>query len=299
MNQWHRYGHSRLVQLHRGVDLYDCMRSVQNQGVHRCVPIPLIRGFRCLCDPAGDRILAAHPAVSRVEDDIEVTLAASSFGLRHAQVTPGVLPDGIRAIRARSAWSISQGEGVGVAIFDTGVDLFHPDLAANVAGGINLVTPGTPPQDDNGHGTHVAGIVAAVGSTTSVIGVAPRARLFAIKVLDDKGDGRLSDVILGLQWIVDQKIPVANMSLDIRNNSEALETAVRNAVASGVTIVAATGNLGKPNSVTYPAAYREVIAVSAVSCDGKPTAFTSTGPEVDLAAPGVGVLSTALNRRYG
>lgn len=287
----------RLVLLRDGVDLYDCMGGIESQGIGRCVPLPLISGFHCLCDERGEGFLTKHPAVSLVEENPTVNVAAITMqdpsSRRAVNITQA-----IRAIHADEAWRLSQGEGVGVAVFDTGIDLSHPDLVGRVHGGINLITRGAQPQDDHGHGTRVAGIIAAAGRTPAVTGVAPKARLYAVKVLDANGDGAVSDLILGLQWVMERKIPVVNMSIDIPEESQALATAIHNAIASGVTIIASTGNRGVGNPPVYPAAYPGVIGVSAVTLDGRPVSFATAGPEVDLVAPGLAIRTTTLRRGY-
>lgn len=145
--------------------------------------------------------------------------------------------------------------------------------------------------DDNGHGTHVAGTVAAIDNTIGVIGVAPQVDLYAIKVLDRNGSGWLSDVIEGLDWAVANNMDVVNMSLGSSSDASAFRTAVQNANAAGLVQVAAAGNdSGGP--VGYPAAYPEVIAVSASTNSDQIASFSSVGPEVDFIAPGASIYST-------
>lgn len=298
MNLSGSYSRCRLVSLCADGDLFNCVRDLSAQGIHCCTPVPLIGGVICHCDEAGVRAVKAHPDVTIVEDDVPVRLVGTQV-TRRVQRRTEFIPDNIWRVRAPQAWAATQAQDVRVAIVDTGIDLQHPDLIANIAGGINLVKAGAIPRDDNGHGTHVAGIAAAVHNRIGVAGVAPSARLYAVKVLDASGSGQLSNVILGLQWTVDQGMDVVNMSLGLPVDVQAFRTAIRNAAASGLTIVAAAGNLGGTNSVIYPAKYPEVIAVSAVTTEGKIASFSSTGPEVDVAAPGVNILSTLPARRYG
>jgi subtilisin family serine protease len=287
----------RLVLLRDGVDLYHCMSGIESQGIGRCVPMPLIGGFHCLCDEHADGFLSAHPAVSLVEANSTVNLTA--IALQDPSIRqPGNITEAIRTIHAHEAWRLSQGEGVGVAVFDTGIDLTHPDLNNRVYGGINLIKPGAQPQDDHGHGTRVAGIIAATGRSPAVTGVAPKARLYAVKVLDANGDGAVSNLILGLQWVMERNIAVVNMSLDIPEESQALAAAIHKAIASGITIVASTGNRGPANPPAYPAAYPGVIGVSAVTLDGRAVSFGTAGPEVDLVAPGFAIRTTTLRRGY-
>jgi hypothetical protein len=167
------------------------------------------------------------------------------------------------------------GAGVGVAIVDTGIDLSHPDL--DVASGVSFVEGHPSALDGQGHGTHCAGIVAARDDDVGVVGVAPGAKLYAVKVLDDDGSGSLSDVIAGLDWVTKNadRIAVANLSLGVRGQSPALRAAVQAAVHAGVVIVCAAGNDGADvfgedgvfgtADDSIPAAFPEVCAVSAIS----------------------------------
>jgi len=190
----------------------------------------------------------------------------------------------------------NNGEGIKIAIIDTGIDRDHPDLDDNIMGGVNFVSiPSwkTPDpnkwDDDNGHGTHVAGIIAAEDNNTGVVGVAPGADLYALKVLDRTGSGYVSDVVAAIQWATVNEIQVINMSLG-GGASLTLEAACLLAYyQDGLILVAAAGNGG---SVIYPAAYPSVIAVSATDEGDNLADFSSTGIEVELAAPGVDIYST-------
>jgi len=202
---------------------------------------------------------------------------------------------GINRVHAQAAWPITEGKGVKVAIIDTGIDTSHPDLSGQVDGGYSAITKTENPndyQDDNGHGTHVAGTVAAKRDGKGVVGVAPKARLYAVKVLDADGSGNLSDVIDGIVWAAKNKMDVANMSLGAPVDSEAMKRAVRFARGSGVVVVASAGNSGK--SVGFPGAYEDTIAVAASDYTDKLAGFSSRGPEVDFIAPGVDVLSAKM-----
>ena len=202
---------------------------------------------------------------------------------------------GINRVHAPSAWSNTQGKGVKVAVIDTGIDSSHPDLSGSVDGGYSAITKTENPsdyQDDNGHGSHVAGTIAAHRDGKGVVGVAPKARLYAVKVLNADGSGSLADIIDGIVWAAKNKMDVANMSLGGPESSEALKKAIRFARGSGVVIVAAAGNSGE--AVGFPAAYEDTIAVAASDSDDKLAGFSSRGPEVDFIAPGVDVLSVKM-----
>lgn len=203
---------------------------------------------------------------------------------------------GINRVHAPAAWPITEGKGVKVAVIDTGIDASHPDLSGSVDGGYSAITKTENPadyQDDNGHGSHVAGTIAGHRDGKGVVGVAPKARLYAVKVLDADGSGNLSDVVDGIVWAAKNHMDVANMSLGAPVDSEAMHRAVRFARGSGVVIVAAAGNSG--GSVGFPGAYDDTIAVAASDSNDKLASFSSRGPEVDFIAPGVDVLSAKMN----
>jgi subtilisin family serine protease len=175
-----------------------------------------------------------------------------------------------------------------VAIIDTGIDYNHSDLYANYAGGYDFVNSDDDPMDDNGHGTHVAGIIAAEDNDEGVVGVAPEASLYALKVLDSDGSGYVSEVIFAIQWASDpdgdgsanDRLDIINMSLGADRGNIFLKWAC---------------NL----AYIYPAAYYSVIAVSATDSNDTLASFSSTGKQVELAAPGVSINSTLLGGGYG
>ncbi|AFK06865.1 subtilisin-like serine protease [Mesotoga prima MesG1.Ag.4.2] len=193
-------------------------------------------------------------------------------------------------------WETSTGAGVKVAILDTGIDPSHPDLAGRVSEGVDFTGIGSS-FDDNGHGTHVSGTVAAIYSNNDgVYGVAPDATLVPVKVLSASGSGTLESIIWGIQWAIDNDIDVINMSLGTSSDMQSLEDACNAAFADGILIVAAAGNSGnKPgnrDTVEYPGGYASVIAVAASDSNDARATFSSTGPDVELIAPGVSILST-------
>ncbi|MGD2063087.1 MAG: S8 family serine peptidase [Nitrospirota bacterium] len=186
--------------------------------------------------------------------------------------SPQVTPTGVARVGADLA--TATGSGVTIAIIDTGIDACHPDLSPNYKGGKNLLVKGKgEPVDDNGHGTHVAGIVAAADNGFGVVGVAPDASLYAVKVLDSDGAGSLSTVIKGLDWAVKNGMDVANLSLgalDLSLGSGPMCNAVASAVAAGVTVVVAAGNAASEALLFTPANCPDSLAVSAfVDSDGQ------------------------------
>ena len=187
------------------------------------------------------------------------------------------------------------GSGADIAILDTGIDSDHPDLEANLGAGKAYVdsTSGSEPwDDDQGHGTHCAGIADAVDNGEGVIGVSTAATLHAVKVLDSSGYGYYSDIAAGLEWSANQGYDVASLSLGGSADSSTIRNACQYAVDNGVLVVAAAGNDGTADSVRYPAKYDTVIAVSATDSSDGLAYFSSYGPEVELAAPGYSIYAT-------
>lgn len=207
------------------------------------------------------------------------------------------IPWGVKRVNASAVWPVTMGAGIKVAVIDTGVDYSHPDLQDNYAGGFNAIISTTPPLDDHGHGTHVAGTIAAVRDFKGVVGVAPKARLYGVKVLDNTGSGYISWIISGIEWAVDNNVDLINMSLGASYSVDSLAQAVTAAYKKGVTMICAAGNTA--GSVIYPAKYPEAIAVSASDSSDKIASFSSRGPEIDFIAPGVSVYSTYYGSSYG
>ncbi len=243
--------------------------------------------------------LERNPAVVSIEEDIVVT------ALPKPDKPPGQdkkppkdgeeppppqeLPWGVDRIDAEYAWGTSTGTGVKVAVLDTGIDYKHLDLDDNCYGGVNVINPHKDYRDDNGHGTHVAGIIAAENNEIGVIGVAPEAALYGVKALDRNGSGWLSDIIAGLEWCFNNEMDIVNMSFGSNSDIQAFHDAC-DAAANSLVLVAAAGNDSGP--VDYPAAYSSVIAVSATNSSDGLAYFSSYGSEIALAAPGVNILST-------
>ena len=183
-----------------------------------------------------------------------------------------------------------------VAVVDTGIDFRHPDLAPNYKGGWNAIVSTATPLDDQGHGTHVSGTIAAVKDLKGVVGVAPSVDLYGVKVLDKNGSGQYSWVVAGIEWAVMNGMDVINMSLGGGSGTEALRQIMIKSKEMGVAVVCAAGNDSGP--VNYPAKYPEAIAVSASDSSDKIAYFSSRGPEIVVIAPGVNVYSTRKGGGY-
>ena len=195
-------------------------------------------------------------------------------------------------------WRLTQGEGVKVAILDTGIDTDHQDLEDAIIDTKDFTNDGI--EDDNGHGTHCAGIVGARLNGVGFVGVAPKAQLMIGKVLDNKGSGAFSWIAEGVYWAVDSGANVISMSLGGPGSDPELFRAIQYALFHGVYVICAAGNEGAlyQNSIGYPGRYGGVITVASHDRNGNPSGFSSRGGEVDVMAPGSNIWSTYKNNGY-
>ncbi|MET3726967.1 subtilisin [Fictibacillus halophilus] len=197
--------------------------------------------------------------------------------------------------------SYYSGKGVKVGVLDTGIDTKHEDL--KIAGGASFIPGASTYNDDNGHGTHVAGIIAAQDNDFGIKGLSPQVELYAIKVLDKNGVGLHSQIINGIEWAVQNKLNIINLSLSSEEGSKALRLAVDEAHKKGLHIVAASGNhtdttFSEDQAVMFPAKYESVVAVGAIDQYDKHPNFSGSGPELEIVAPGVNIYSTFIQNNY-
>ena len=285
--------------------------------------VDVLIGFTQTPGPSEQALVRGHNGTIRHSFRLVSAIAANIPApamaglLANPRVTAVELDGRVFAIDAEldNTWGVKQinagtvhldgnkGLGVKVAVIDSGIDYTHSDLDANFAGGYDFVNSDTDPMDDNGHGTHVAGTIAAEDNEVGVVGVAPEASLYALKVLNSSGSGSWSNVIAALQWSVDNGIDIANLSLGSSTDpGDIVASAFENTEVAGVVIIAAAGNSGNRSGrgerISYPAVYESVIAVGATDKDDKRVSFSSTGSELELMAPGVTINSTKLNGGY-
>lgn len=211
-------------------------------------------------------------------------------------------------LKAQDVYEQTKGEGVAIAILDTaGTFGDHPDLVQNSLESFGKNFTNSSTLDDlHGHGTHCAGIASAVDNNIGVIGLAPRAKLIPVKVLNDQGAGSYSWIAKGIRYIADLDIPnikhkVISLSLGGSRGSSSLQVSIQYAISKGCYVVAAAGNSYRGenvNSMNYPARYEEVIAVGSINKYGNPSSFSSAGPELDIAAPGEAIYSTHRGKTY-
>ncbi|AOZ91709.1 S8 family peptidase [Paenibacillus crassostreae] len=203
------------------------------------------------------------------------------------------------AIETSKGWDLSKGSNdVIIAIIDTGADINHPDLKANLVDGYNVIDPSKQPIDDVGHGTHVAGIIGAVvNNKEGVAGISWYNKVMPVKALDSSGAGTTYAVAEGIIWAADHGAKVMNMSLGNYADSTFLHDAIKYAYDRDVVIIAATGN-DNTERPGYPAAYPEVFAVSATDSDMNLASFSNYGDYVDVVAPGASIASTYMGNQY-
>ena len=234
-----------------------------------------------------------NPEVEKVEVDYKVHALDDEY-----ESSWGVSQIGSKIIHDKGI----KGHGVNIAVIDSGVDYTHVELSRVYMGGYDFVNDDPDPMDDHSHGTHCAGIIAAAINNLGVVGVAPEVGLYALKVLDKKGSGYTSDIIAALEWCIDMGIHITSNSYGGPINSLLLHEAFDNAWKAGILSIAAAGNSngdGNKDTVGYPAKYESVVAVAATDIDKQRASFSSTGPSIEVSAPGVNIYSTLPANGYG
>ena len=205
----------------------------------------------------------------------------------------------LQYIHAPELWQVTAGNSqILVAVLDTGIDQHHEDLCGKIIADVNFTSSQTT-EDILGHGTHVAGIIAANRNNgLGIVGLAPESSLLNVKVANDKGQSDISAVAEGIIWAVNEGASIINMSIALEEYSPQLEDAVRYAWSHGAVIVAAAGNSGCELPV-YPAFFENCIAVTALRQDGTLAPLSNHGDWVDIAAPGFNIYSTLPGNGYG
>lgn len=283
--------------------LHKMKNSLSNLSAVR--PIGMIHAITC---PLQSTKIEEHfESTLTLEDDILIKLHAYTFNPMNPNFNQSCLkefdvnqkiPWGVKKIKAPQVWKLATGKKINIGVVDTGADYSHPDLASSLGRGINLLNRLLPPIDDNGHGTHIAGTIAASNKLNGIRGVAPRSIVHPVKAFDYNGSAFVSDIIMGIDWCVSNHMDIINMSFGMKHRSQSLFDAVLSAYHSGIIIVSSSGNDSKHNTVDYPARFSETIAVGATDSSDKIASFSNRGKHIDVYAPGEKIFSTWTGGKY-
>lgn len=204
----------------------------------------------------------------------------------------------IKAFNIEKSWKSSQGEGVTIAVIDTGCDINHNDIKENLVDGYNFLEPKKDPIDDNGHGTHVSGTISASNNNIGMVGVAPKAKIMPIKALDGNGRGDNKNVTEAILWAVDNGADLITMSLGSEYPFPQMEQAIEYARNKNVVIFCAAGNSGIESGIQYPAKYTDTVSIGAINEKLEICEFSCCGPELDFLAPGYNIVSAVPGNNY-
>ncbi|MEC0250315.1 S8 family peptidase [Bacillus halotolerans] len=250
-------------------------------------------------DPETVKEFKQDPDILYVENNVTFT-AADNTDLKvlseNADTSGNFEQWNLEPIQVKQAWKEGlTGKNVKIAVIDSGISP-HDDLS--ISGGYSAVSYTSSYKDDNGHGTHVAGIIGAKHNGYGIDGIAPEAQIYAVKALDQNGSGDLQGLLKGIDWSIANGMDIVNMSLGTSSDSQILHDAMDKAYEKGVLLVAASGNEGNGKPVNYPAAYSSVVAVSATDQHNQLASFSTTGNQVEFSAPGTDITSTYLHQYY-
>ena len=231
-----------------------------------------------------------------IEEDVPISLHATALHSKPSNAQG--IPWGVKQIRAPKVWSVSTGHRIKIGVIDTGADYHHPDLRYSLARGINLLNRSLLPHDDNGHGTHIAGTIAAANSTAGMIGVAPRSLIYPVKAFDHNGSAYVSDIVLGIDWCVRNKVDIINMSFGMKTRSKAFLT------LSIVRPMPESLLLLRQEMTANAAVLITLHGIPRPYLSGQPTkigvlrSFSNRGAYVDVYAPGDKIVSSWVQGKH-
>jgi len=206
---------------------------------------------------------------------------------------------GLKLLGIPPLWKETKGEGIKVAVLDTGIALEHPDLRPAIFESRDFTRSPSAAYDAQGHGTHVSGIIAARRNAHGIVGVAPEAKIIAAKVLNDEGSGTSQDIVAGIQWAIESGADILSMSLGSPEPDEKIHQALLLAISKGILVITAAGNEGPDlDTVGYPAGFAEMVAVGSIDRRKRLSQFSSRGRQVDVVAPGDQITSCYPPRGY-
>lgn len=255
-----------------------------------------VDGYAVELTPSEVARLRRSPHVKSIELDATRQVHGYSASVNAIPFRRQSIPYGVAAVNAPSVWSVTRGEGIRVAVLDTGIDPRHADLVANYKGGYDFVHNDPDPDDETKeafmHGTLMAGVIAAADNSLGIVGVAPRAEIYALKIFGSDDNAHSSAIIAAIDWAIANRMHVLSCSFGGDSQVALEEAAYRRAAEAGIVVIASSGNDSRMG-LRYPGAYESVISVGAVDEQKQLASFSNWGPQIDFVAPGVGVLSTA------
>lgn len=207
-------------------------------------------------------------------------------------------PWSIKTFDIEKAWKFSEGEDIVVGVIDTGCDTNHEDIKDNLMPGFNFIDNSPSVYDGNGHGTHVAGTVAALNNSIGMVGISPRTKILPVKALDDNGYGQNSHITNAIMWAVDHGADILTMSLGSPHPSRNVEKAIEYAVRNNVLVFCAAGNSGNNSDIQYPAKFDTTISIGAINHNLEICDFSCCGNELDFLAPGEDIVSATPGNNY-
>lgn len=204
----------------------------------------------------------------------------------------------ITKLEVDKQWAKSTGDGVTVGVIDTGCDKNHPDISKNIIGGYNFISNNSDFMDDNGHGSHVCGTIAASDNNKGIVGVAPKSKIHALKVMDSKGNGRAEHIVMAIDYCIYHNIDIITMSLGSKYDMPILQKAISRAYNNNILIFCAAGNSGINEDIMYPARDKHTVSIGAIDEGFNRTSFTCSGDRLDFLAPGHDIMSILPGNRY-
>jgi serine protease len=287
---------SRYLVATRG-DAFEIPFANRERATRNFVKFRSVDGYAADLTPSEVARLRRSPHVLSVEPDATRQIHGYTASPNAIPFRKQTTPYGITAVNAPSVWSATRGEGIRVAVLDTGIDAKHADLIANYKGGYDFIHNDPDPDDEGNesymHGTLMAGIIAAADNGLGIVGVAPRAEIYALKIFGSDDNAHSSAIIAAIDWAIANKMHVLSCSFGGDGKVGLEEAAYRRAADAGIVVIASTGNDSRMG-LRYPGAYESVISVGAVDRQRALASFSNWGPQIDFVAPGVDVLSTAI-----
>lgn len=209
-----------------------------------------------------------------------------------------IIPWQIKLFDIEKAWKYSEGQDVVVAVIDTGCDMDHDDLKDNLIEGYNFSSRNKNPEDRNGHGTHVAGTIAAINNNLGLVGVSPKVKIMPLKALNDEGVGNLHDIANAIYYAIENGADIISMSLGSKEGNSTIENAISEAARKNIVIFCAAGNDGNSSNVMFPANNPHTISIGAIDRSLNICNFSCCGDSLDFLAPGQDIISTCFDNTY-